>query len=67
MDLGRWIDITHGGGVYLKQRDYISGTNRDAEITLITDGRFSGASRGAIVGHISPETALIPLNFFATM
>lgn len=37
---------------------YISGTNRDGEIALITDGRFSGASRGALIGHIAPEAAL---------
>jgi dihydroxy-acid dehydratase len=37
---------------------YISGTNRDADIALITDGRFSGASRGALIGHIAPEAAL---------
>ncbi len=37
---------------------YISGTNRDADIALITDGRFSGASRGATIGHIAPEAAL---------
>jgi dihydroxy-acid dehydratase len=30
----------------------------DKEVALITDGRFSGASRGASVGHVSPEAAL---------
>ena len=29
----------------------------DKEVALITDGRFSGASRGAAIGHISPEAA----------
>ncbi|MDO9124502.1 MAG: dihydroxy-acid dehydratase, partial [Deltaproteobacteria bacterium] len=27
----------------------------DREVALLTDGRFSGASRGAAIGHISPE------------
>ena len=31
----------------------ISG--RGLKVALITDGRFSGASRGACIGHISPE------------
>ena len=30
----------------------------DREVALITDGRFSGATRGASIGHISPEAAL---------
>jgi dihydroxy-acid dehydratase len=29
----------------------------DKEVALITDGRFSGGSRGAAIGHISPEAA----------
>ena len=29
-----------------------------ASVALITDGRFSGASRGASIGHISPEAAV---------
>jgi len=29
----------------------------DEKVALITDGRFSGASRGASIGHISPEAA----------
>ncbi len=33
----------------------IAGMNLDAEVALITDGRFSGATRGAAIGHISPE------------
>ncbi|HAX17327.1 MAG TPA: dihydroxy-acid dehydratase, partial [Actinobacteria bacterium] len=27
----------------------------DKEVALITDGRFSGATRGASIGHVSPE------------
>ncbi len=33
----------------------IAGAGLDREVALITDGRFSGASRGASIGHISPE------------
>jgi dihydroxy-acid dehydratase len=33
------------------------GVGRDRDVALLTDGRFSGASRGAAIGHISPEAA----------
>ncbi len=33
----------------------IAGMNLDAHVALITDGRFSGGTRGAAIGHISPE------------
>jgi dihydroxy-acid dehydratase len=35
----------------------IAGMGLDKDVALITDGRFSGASRGISVGHISPEAA----------
>ncbi|MBO6229827.1 MAG: dihydroxy-acid dehydratase [Ruminiclostridium sp.] len=35
----------------------IAGKGLDGSVALITDGRFSGASRGASVGHVSPEAA----------
>jgi len=35
----------------------VSGMGKGKEIALITDGRFSGASRGACIGHVSPEAA----------
>jgi len=35
----------------------LSGMGVDDKVALITDGRFSGASRGAAIGHISPEAA----------
>jgi len=35
----------------------LSGSGMDKEVALITDGRFSGASRGAAIGHVSPEAA----------
>jgi dihydroxy-acid dehydratase len=31
------------------------GTGLDSHVALITDGRFSGFSRGPIIGHVSPE------------
>lgn len=33
----------------------LAGMGLDKEVALITDGRFSGATRGAAIGHISPE------------
>jgi dihydroxy-acid dehydratase len=33
----------------------VAGMGLDREVALITDGRFSGATRGAAIGHISPE------------
>ena len=35
----------------------LSGMGMDKEVALITDGRFSGATRGAAIGHVSPEAA----------
>lgn len=35
----------------------LSGMGMDNEVALITDGRFSGGTRGAAIGHISPEAA----------
>jgi dihydroxy-acid dehydratase len=35
----------------------LSGMRMDDKVALITDGRFSGASRGACIGHVSPEAA----------
>ncbi len=35
----------------------IAGMGMDKEVALITDGRFSGATRGASIGHVSPEAA----------
>ena len=36
----------------------IAGMGLDTTVALITDGRFSGASRGASIGHVSPEAAV---------
>ncbi len=35
----------------------ISGMGLDKDVALITDGRFSGGTRGACVGHVSPEAS----------
>ena len=39
----------------LSSTSAIAGMGLDKEVALITDGRFSGATRGAAIGHISPE------------
>ncbi|MFC1963490.1 dihydroxy-acid dehydratase [Chloroflexota bacterium] len=36
----------------------LSGMGMDEKVALITDGRFSGATRGAAIGHVSPEAAM---------
>ena len=36
----------------------LAGMKLDKTVALITDGRFSGASRGASIGHVSPEAAV---------
>ena len=35
----------------------LAGMGLDKNVALITDGRFSGATRGAAIGHVSPEAA----------
>jgi len=35
----------------------LTGMGLDDEVALITDGRFSGATKGAAIGHVSPEAA----------
>ncbi len=35
----------------------LAGMGLDREVALITDGRFSGATKGASIGHVSPEAA----------
>lgn len=42
----------------LTSTSILSGLRLDDKVALITDGRFSGASRGAAIGHVSPEAAL---------
>ncbi len=42
----------------LSPTSYIMGCGLSESVALITDGRFSGGTRGACVGHISPEAAV---------
>lgn len=41
----------------LSPTSVLSGMGLDKSVALITDGRFSGVSRGASIGHVSPEAA----------
>ena len=36
----------------------LTGMGLGSSVALITDGRFSGATRGAAIGHVSPEAAV---------
>ena len=36
----------------------LAGMGLDKDVALVTDGRFSGATRGASIGHVSPEAAV---------
>ena len=42
----------------LNPRSALAGMGLGSSVALITDGRFSGASRGASIGHVSPEAAV---------
>lgn len=35
----------------------LAGMGLDRDVALVTDGRFSGATKGASIGHVSPEAA----------
>jgi dihydroxy-acid dehydratase len=41
----------------LSPTSYIMGRGLGDKVALLTDGRFSGGTRGACIGHISPEAA----------
>jgi dihydroxy-acid dehydratase len=41
----------------LSPTSYIMGRGLGDKVALITDGRFSGGTRGACIGHVSPEAA----------
>jgi len=41
----------------LAPTSYIMGQGLGEQVALITDGRFSGGTRGACIGHVSPEAA----------
>jgi len=42
----------------LSPTSYIAGAGLAESVALVTDGRFSGGTRGACIGHISPEAAV---------
>jgi dihydroxy-acid dehydratase len=42
----------------LSPTSYIMGAGLCESVALITDGRFSGGTRGACIGHLSPEAAV---------
>lgn len=46
-----------GNPEMLSPTSAIAGMGLGADVALITDGRFSGATRGASIGHVSPEAA----------
>ena len=63
-------EIRHGGVVVIRNcgprgapgmpemltpTSALAGRGRDKDVALITDGRFSGATRGAAIGHVAPE------------
>jgi dihydroxy-acid dehydratase len=41
----------------LSPTSLIAGMGLGASVALVTDGRFSGGTRGACIGHVSPEAA----------
>jgi dihydroxy-acid dehydratase len=55
----RYVGPSGGPGMpeMLSPTAALAGMGLDREVALITDGRFSGASRGACIGHVSPEAA----------
>ncbi|MDA8409042.1 MAG: dihydroxy-acid dehydratase [Treponema sp.] len=42
----------------LSPTSILAGMGKDKTVALLTDGRFSGATRGAAIGHVSPEAAV---------
>ena len=55
----RYVGPKGGPGMpeMLTPTSALAGAGLDDRVALITDGRFSGASRGASIGHVSPEAA----------
>lgn len=56
----RYVGPKGGPGMpeMLNPTSAIAGMGLGSTVALITDGRFSGASRGASIGHVSPEAAV---------
>ena len=46
-----------GMGELLPATSLLCGMDMDKEVAVVTDGRFSGGTRGPAVGHVSPEAA----------
>jgi dihydroxy-acid dehydratase len=55
----RYVGPKGGPGMpeMLTPTSTLAGAGLDDRVALITDGRFSGASRGASIGHVAPEAA----------
>ncbi len=55
----RYVGPKGGPGMreMLNPTSALAGMKLDEDVALITDGRFSGATRGAAIGHVSPEAA----------
>jgi dihydroxy-acid dehydratase len=55
----RYVGPRGGPGMpeMLTPTSALAGAGMDDRVALITDGRFSGASRGASIGHVAPEAA----------
>ena len=53
----RYVGPKGGPGMpeMLTPTSALAGAGLDTSVALITDGRFSGASRGASIGHVAPE------------
>ena len=53
----RYVGPKGGPGMpeMLSPTSALAGAGLDDSVALITDGRFSGASRGASIGHVAPE------------
>ncbi len=55
----RYVGPKGGPGMpeMLSPTSALAGAGLDGSVALVTDGRFSGASRGASIGHVAPEAA----------
>ena len=51
------VDRIYIGRIPLEGKLALTGMGLGSSVALITDGRFSGASRGSAIGHVSPEAA----------
>ena len=59
-DLNRKLGALEGGSGMLEMlapTSAVMGAGLGTSVSLITDGRFSGGTRGAFIGHVSPEAS----------